>query len=128
MHVLSVLLGLIIAWVILFFIGSKPTVSYYVQAPVVGLPISEIDSAMEAVGLASSDWKGKAAAPSPAPAPVHKPEPSVADMAMMEQVPSPVGQDANLISPAPAPSPVGQDTYATPQPFSPAPAPSPALQ
>jgi len=113
MHLLSVLLGLIIAWAILFFIGPKPRVSYYVQAPVVGLPISEIESAMEAVGLASSDWKGKADAPSPAPAPAPTPEPSVADIAIMEQ---------------PAPSPADQDTYSTPQAFSPAPAPSPVLQ
>jgi len=113
MHWLSVLLGLIFAWAILFFIGPKPLVSYYVQAPVVGLPISEIDSAMEAVGLASSDWKGKAEAPSPAPAPVPGPEPSVADIAIMEQ---------------PAPSPADQGTPATPQAFSPAPTPSPVLQ
>ena len=112
MHWLSVLLGLVIAWAILFFIGPKPRVSYYVQAPVVGLPISEIDSAMEAVGLASSDWKGKAEAPSPAPAPVPAPEPSVADIAIKEQ----------------APSPADQGTPATPQAFSPAPSPAPALQ
>jgi hypothetical protein len=113
MHLVSVVLGLVIAWAILFFIGPKPRVSYYVQAPVVGLPISEIDSAMEAVGLASSDWKGKAEAPSPAPAPVSGPEPSVADIALSEQ---------------PAPSPAGQDTSSIPQAFSPASAPSPALQ
>ena len=114
MHLISVVLGLVIAWAILFFIGPrKCAVSYYVQAPVVGLPISEIDSAMEAVGLASSDWKGKAEAPSPAPAPAPVPEPSVADIALSEQ---------------PAPSPADQDTYSTPQAFSPAPAPSPALQ
>lgn len=112
MHWLSVLLGLVIAWAILFFIGPKPRVSYYVQAPVVGLPISEIDSAMEAVGLASSDWKGKAEAPSPAPAPAPAPEPSVADIAIKES----------------APGPSDQDTPATPQAFSPAPSPAPALQ
>ena len=113
MHLISVVLGLVIAWAIMFFIGPKPRTSYYVQAPVVGLPISEIDSAMEAVGLASSDWKGKAEAPSPAPAPFCEPEPSVADIALKEQ---------------PAPSPADQDTYSTPQAFSPAPAPSPALE
>lgn len=112
MHLLSVLLGLIIAWVILFFIGPKPKVSYYVQAPVVGLPISEIDSAMEAVGLASSGLKGGAAGPSPAPAPAPVPEPSVADIALKEQTPSPAGPD----------------TDSTPQAFSPAPAPAPAIQ
>lgn len=112
MHWVSILLGLVLGWAIVFFIGPKPKVSYYTQAPVVGLPISEIDSAMEAVGLASSDWKGKAEAPSPAPAPAPVPEPSVADIALKEQVPSPVGQD----------------THSTPQAFSPAPSPSPALQ
>jgi hypothetical protein len=114
MHLISVVLGLVIAWVILFFIGPrKRAVSYYVQAPVVGLPISEIDSAMEAVGLASSDWKGKAEAPSPAPAPAPVPEPSVADLAINEQSTA---------------TPADQDTYSTPQAFSPAPGPSPALQ
>ena len=108
MHLISVLLGLIIAWAILFFIGPKKRVSYYVQAPVVGLPISEIDSAMEAVGLASSDWKGKAEGPNPAPAPLPTPEPSVADMAIREQAPS-LGD---------------QDTNSTPQAFSPAPSPT----
>lgn len=112
MHWVSILLGLVLGWAIVFFIGPKPKVSYYTQAPVVGLPISEIDSAMEAVGLASSDWKGKAEAPSPAPAPAPVPEPSVADIALKEQVPSPADQD----------------THSTPQAFSPAPSPSPALQ
>jgi len=113
MHWISILLGLVFARVLLFFIGPKKRVSYYVQAPVVGLPISEIDSAMEAVGLASSDWKGKAEAPSPAPAPAPVPEQSVADIAINEQ---------------PAPSPADQDTHSTPQAFSPSPAPAPALQ
>jgi hypothetical protein len=112
MHLISLLLGLVIAWAILFFIGPRKRVSYYVQAPVVGLPISEIDSAMEAVGLASSDWKGNAEGPSPAPAPAPVPEPSVADIALKEQVPSPDDQG----------------THSTPQAFSPAPSPSPALQ
>ena len=113
MHLLSVLLGLIIAWVILFFIGPKPRVSYYTQPPAIkSAPIIELDSAMEAVGLASSGLKGGAAGPSPAPAPAPVPEPSVADIALKEQ----------------APSPADQGTYSTPQAFSPAPAPSPALQ
>lgn len=113
MHLLSVLLGLFIAWVILFFIGPKPRVSYYVQAPLKGMPIAEIDSAMEAVGLEPSGFKGQAEGPSPAPSPAPKPEPSVADIALMEH---------------PAPSPADQGTPPTPQAFSPAPAPSPALQ
>jgi hypothetical protein len=112
MHWISILLGFVMAWAILSFIGPRKRVSYYVQAPVVGMPISEIDSAMEAVGLAPSDWKGKAEAPSPAPAPAPVAEPSVADIAINEQ----------------APSPAGPDTDSTPQAFSPAPAPPPAIQ
>jgi len=108
MHLISVILGLIIAWVILFFIGPRKRISYYVQAPVIGLPISEIDSAMEAVGLASSDWKGQAEGPSPAPAPTPAPEPSVADIAISEEVPS-LGD---------------QDTPSTPQAYEPSPSPS----
>ena len=112
MHLISVLLGLVIAWAILFFIGPrKRVVSYYVQAPVIGLPISEIDSAMEAVGLASSDWKGQAEGPSPVPAPAPEPEPSVADIAIKEE----------------APSLVDQDTSSTPQAYEPSPAPSPSV-
>jgi len=57
------------------------------------MPISEIDSAMEAVGLASSDWKGEAEGPSPAPAPAPVPEPSVADIAISSQVEVRVDQD-----------------------------------
>jgi|694.fasta_scaffold16361_5 hypothetical protein len=109
MHLISLLLGLVIAWGILFFIGPrKRVVSYYVQAPVVGMPISEIDSAMEAVGLASSDWKGQAEGPSPAPAPVPEPEPSVADIAVKEEAPSLGDQDTQSMlqaySPSPSPS------------------------
>ena len=92
MYLLSVLIGLVFAWALLFFIGpQKRAVSYYVQAPVVGLPISEIDSAMEAVGLAPSGWKGTAAGPSPAPAPAPAPahEPSVADVALTEKAQTP---------------------------------------
>jgi hypothetical protein len=108
MHLISVILGLVIAWAILFFIGPRKRISYYVQAPVIGLPISEIDSAMEAVGLASSDWKGQAEGPSPAPAPTPAPEPSVADIAISEEVPS-LGD---------------QDTPSTPQAYEPSPSPS----
>jgi hypothetical protein len=110
MHWLSVLLGLVIAWTLLFFIGPRPRVSYYVQAPVVGLPISEIDSAMEAVGLAPSGFKGEAEGPSPAPAPAPVQEPSVADVALME-APAPVQEPsvadvALMEAPAPSPSPL----------------------
>jgi hypothetical protein len=112
MHLISLLLGLVIAWAILFFIGPKKrVVSYYVQAPVVGLPISEIDSVMEAVGLAPSGFKGEAEGPSPVPVPAPKPEPSVADIAIMEE----------------APSLVDQGTPSTPQAYEPSPTPSPSV-
>jgi len=125
MHLLSVVLGLFIAWVILFFIGPKKRiVSYYVQAPVKGMPIAEIDSAMEAVGLASSGLKGQAEGPSPAPAPRPEALPSVAQVALNQSYPSPA--PAPMM--APAPSPAGQGMSPTPQAFSPAPAPSPVLQ
>ena len=104
MHWLSVLLGLVFASVLLFFIGPKPRVSYYVQAPVFGLPISEIDSAMEAVGLASSDLKGTAEGPSPAPAPAPVSEPSVADMALKEAAQAPAPSVPEAASPSPAPA------------------------
>jgi len=114
MHLVSVVLGLVIAWAILFFIGPrKRVVSYYVQAPVVGLPISEIDSAMEAVGLAPSvrmGVEGPSPAPAPAPAPVREPETSVADIALNES----------------APSFADQDIYSTPQAYVPYPSPSPS--
>ena len=113
MHLISVLLGLVIAWVILFFIGPKKrVVSYYVQAPVVGMPISEIDSAMEAVGLASSDWKGQAEGPNTFDPQRPEALPSVAQVALNESTPS-LGD---------------QDTYSTPQAFSPEPSPSPSIQ
>ena len=113
MHLISLLLGLVIAWAILFFIGPKKrVVSYYVQAPVVGLPISEIDSAMEAVGLAPSGFKGEAEGPSPVTAPAPKPEPSVADIAIMEQSTPSLGD---------------QDIPSTPQAYEPSPSPSPSV-
>lgn len=90
---LSVLLGLIIAWIILFFIGPRPAVSYYVQAPV---QPTDLDKIMEAVGL------------KPSMMPVE----SVAEMAIMSPAPAPVpsdlyDQDTMPIQPfaSPAPSP-----------------------
>ena len=94
--ILSTILGLIIAWVILAFIGPGPAVSYYVQQPVVPTLLSELDKIMEAVGLRPSSL------PAPSPAAVEimsspAPVPSVADVAMAqenvavsdEQAPSP---------------------------------------
>lgn len=119
MHWISVLLGFVIGWAIVFFIGPRKRVSYYVQAPVVGMPISELDTAMEAVGLAPSKL----------------PEKSVADIAAAKQSPP----APNMVRPpmmAPAPTIVrapvmvlaGQGTPATPQVSSPSPVPAPVLQ
>jgi len=101
-------LGLVIAWVILAFIGPRPQVSYYVQAPVSPTPLSDLDKIMEAVGLASS------ASPAPAPAPVSV---SVAIMTPPQSV-----ADVAMGAPAPAPQselPVDQGTPSTPPPGAP---------
>ena len=120
MHWLSVLLGLVIARVLLFFIGPRPHVSYYVQAPVVGMPISEIDSAFEAVGL-SRQARSPAPEPFPARAPVPQPEPSVADLAV--QAPAPM-----VVTPAPAPMvPAPAPIVMAPAPVTMAPAPAPSV-
>ena len=137
MHGISVLLGLVFAWVILFFIGPKPRVSYYQheEPVVVGMAMSELDAMMMAVGLLSEAPEPKfSLSPAPAPAPVL----SVADMAMspapmMDMPPSP----SLMMNMPPSPSPVmmrqsvadldGQDTTATPPASAPSPAPSPVF-
>jgi hypothetical protein len=109
MHLLSLLLGLVFAWVLLLFIGPKKCVSYYVQAPVVGAPIvmDDVDKMMEAVGL-SRQARSPAPAPFPARAPAPAPEPSIADIAIQEEVqtPAPMVPEPMAPSPAPAPTPV----------------------
>jgi hypothetical protein len=112
MHWLSLVLGLVIAWVIISFIGPKPrTVSYYTQAPVVATPLSDQDKIMEAVGLASSSSKMEQSVADievvqgvtvPPPIATPSPSPSVADMA-----------------PPPQEVPFDQDIQASPQAFSP---------
>lgn len=113
----SLLLGLLIAWTILTFVGPKRTVSYYVQAPVQPVPLSDLDKIMEAVGLKPSG-----------------PEKSVADIAIMEGTPAPptpVPSVAEVAAPAPMDAsnevapPDGQDTQAIPQPAVPVPGPAP---
>lgn len=93
---LVILLGLIIAWIILFFIGPRPTVSYYVQAPVQPTELTDLDKIMEAVGLKPS----------------RMPVESVAEMAIMSPAPVPVPSDLydqdtmpiqQFASPAPSP-------------------------
>ena len=94
---LAILLGLIIAWIIILFIGPRPTVSYYVQAPVQPTELSDLDKIMEAVGL------------KPSQAPVE----SVAEIAIMSPAPAPVPSDLydqdtmpiqQFASPAPSPA------------------------
>jgi len=112
MHLLSVLLGLVIAWVILAFIGPKPrTVSYYTQAPVVATPLSDQDAIMEAVGLSPS---------------VFKVEQSVADIELTQGLPAmaPVITQETIqsvadLAPQPQEAPFDQDIQASPQAFSP---------
>jgi hypothetical protein len=105
MYLLSLLLGLIFAWVLLVFIG--PRKSYYVQAPAVGAPIltDVVDQMMEAVGL-SRQARSPAPSPFPARAPAPAPEPSVADIALEKetQAPSPAVPEPVAPSPAPAPA------------------------
>ena len=133
MHGISVLLGLVFAWVILFFIGPKPRVSYYQheEPVVVGMAMSELDAMMMAVGLLSEAPEPKfSLSPAPAPAPVL----SVADMAMspapmMDMPPSP----SLMMSPSPVMMRQsvadldGPDTAATPPASAPSPAPSPVF-
>ncbi len=117
---LSLVLGLLIAWTILTFIGPTRTLSYYVQAPVQAVSLSDLDKIMGAVGLKPSGPENSHVAVAimegtpPAPPAL----PSVAEVA------SPAPIDA---SDAVAP-PSGQGTSATPQPFVPAPGPSPPLE
>lgn len=119
--VLSTILGLIIAWVILAFVGPvQPRTSYYVQQPVAPTPLSDLDKIMEAVGLQPS------CTIPPAPSPTVMPPPevpkSVADIATVMPSPAPMMP----VMPAPAPAePADQGTPAIPQPAAPAPGPAP---
>jgi hypothetical protein len=121
MHWISVLLGLVFAWAILFFIGPKPrVVSYYepeVEEPVVGVTMSELDAMMKAVGLISESMmetvypahEMSQVAPLPAPElllfPVPEPVLTVADVAMIQEVEDLSDQDTGSIPLAYAPSP-----------------------
>jgi hypothetical protein len=107
MHVLSLLIGLIIALGLLLLIGPRKT--YYVQAPIVAAPIitDDKDEMLEAVGLSLQD-RPSSPEPYPERAPLPEPEPSVADMAIQEedQMPAPEVPEPITPSPAPAPAPV----------------------
>ena len=108
---LTLITGLIIAWVILFFIGPRPIVSYYTQAPVQPTELSDIEKIMEAVGLRPSGSDASVqeiVIMSPAPAPL-----SVADVAIA---------DEQFVVPD------DLDTQTIPQPVSPAPGPAPSIQ
>lgn len=95
-NTLSVVLGFILAWTILFFIGPRPTVSYYVQAPVQPTELSELDKIMMAVGLKPSGESE-----------------SVAEIAIMTSSPAPVSVDEMM---APSPAPVSADEMMAPSP------------
>ncbi len=88
-NALSIVLGFILAWTILFFIGPRPTVSYYVQAPVQPTELSELDKIMTAVGLKPSGDSE-----------------SVAEIAIMSSAPVPVSVDEMM---APSPVPISVD-------------------
>ena len=127
MHWLSVVLGLIIGWAILSFIGPRRhTTSYYVQAPIRVENLSALDNIMEAVGLqpskpelapcatmeAPSPAPMMMEAPSPAPMMMEAPSPapmSVADTAMtmdtQQQYTTPADQGMPPIPPIAAPAP-----------------------
>lgn len=109
MHWISVFLGLVFAWAILFFIGKKPrVVSYYkpeviTEEPVVDVAMSELDAMMMAVGLISEstlEMEAMSLAPSPAPAPAPMMD-SVAEMAM-SQVPDMDNEVSSVMPPAPS--------------------------
>lgn len=118
------LLGLVFAWAILFFIGPKPrVVSYYepeVEEPVVGVTMSDLDAMMKAVGLISESMMdtvypaqetSREISMSPVPAPellvfpVPEPVLTVADVAMIQEVEDLSDQDTGSIPLAYAPSP-----------------------
>ena len=111
MHWLSAILGLLLAWIILFSIGSKPIVSYsyYVQTPINIENISELDNIMGAVGLQPSKKVEESVADIALSSSPMEPEVSVADIA------SPTPVDAtNELEQFSAPS--YPDTMTTPQP------------
>lgn len=111
MHSLSILLGIVIAWLIITFIGPRPIVSYYVQAPIRLETVSELDNIMEAVGLKPSVKSVADMTEIPEVPEVMAPEPqsSVADLAT--QVPADATQQFG--------APDDQDTQTILQPSEP---------
>lgn len=95
-NTLSIVLGFILAWTILFFIGPRPTVSYYVQAPIQPVELSELDKIMTAVGLEPSDEFE-----------------SIAEIAIMSSSPAPVSVDEMMVG---SPAPVSVDEMPSPSP------------
>jgi cytoskeletal protein RodZ len=120
---LSLIIGLLIAWAILSFIGPKKVVSYYVQAPVQPTPLTDLDIIMEAVGLkpsVSEKSVAEIAIMEPAPSPESSQE-SVADMATH----SPMDATNEI---TPTSDRVYQDMSATPQPAAPSYGPAPVSE
>jgi hypothetical protein len=114
---LTILLGLLIAWAILAFVGPKCTVSYYTQAPVEPVSLSDLDKLMAAVGLKPSGRPEPSSVADIAIMQVSAPE-SVADVAKVPPVDA-----TNSVSPQ---SSVHADPgmQTTPQPAAPAPSPA----
>lgn len=118
---LTLIMGLTIAWVILAFIGPRRSVSYYVQAPVQPTPLTDLDKIMEAVGLKPSNSPVKSVAEVAIMMTAPAPAPSVADMAS-----APPMDATDEITPTQQSSSLAdQDTYSIPQPAVPVPGPAP---
>lgn len=135
MWLVSLALGLLIAWAIVTYVNSMSRkVSYYAQMPVTTSELSQVDQSLVAVGLAQypeassimdsvnkpTQYKPAPApapvviqaaapspdfAPSPSPSPVTSPAPAPRPMAPVSNPMSSAGSPAGFASPMPAPGP-----------------------
>ena len=134
MWLVSLALGLLIAWAIVTYVNSMSRkVSYYAQMPVAASDLSLVDQSLVAVGLAQHPEVPSIMDSINKPVP-YKPAPAPAPVVIQAAAPSPdfVPSPSPVTSPAPRPmapvsnpmssagSPVG---FASPIP---APGPSPA--
>jgi hypothetical protein len=130
MWLVSLALGLLIAWVIVTYVNSMSRkVSYYAQMPVTASELSQVDQSLVAVGLAQypevpsimdsvnkpTQYKPapapapviiQAAAPSPdfTPSPTPVTSPALRPMAPVSSPMSSVGTPTPAPGPSPAPS------------------------
>jgi hypothetical protein len=152
---LSLTLGLVIAWIIVYQVNKMQRVSYFNKAGVIEPgPLDQVDQSLVAVGLAQYPqvpsimdsvnkpvtYDKKAPAPSPTvslPDPNFTPNPAIAAFGPSPSIPlsstmSPVSSPAGFASPMPAPGPGPAPPTSTPTPASmygmgsPAPAPGPS--